>query len=297
MKGSESGTLNQKASGMDRKSGHEGCKTKRTVRFKSGDHPESRPASLMSPDPHVSMVQAIVPHLPGLDPQSLYVISGPFPHQDPTNGTSSGMLMATPLPPGATVVAVPSGPPPPVPGPVQLTKDLTTPIPQPQRVIPCRQETVPRRLHPSVPHVMHWDTHHPTGHPIPLRQPNPPVFFNQPSRSLSPSTGSLSSMCSSDLSSEDSGSNHEGQVDLAKQMANINLGSQQQHQMGNMHPIQMNQYHHPNYNQYNHHQYQQQYHQQQQMYHRFHQQQQQQYQQHQEHMARMANSDQPVPAS
>jgi len=34
----------------------------------------------------------------------------------------------------------------------------------------------------GTPHVMHWDVNHPSGHPVPLRQPNPPVYYNVPTQ-------------------------------------------------------------------------------------------------------------------
>ena len=52
----------------------------------------------------------MVQHLPGLDPEALYVISGPFPQQDNKTGNSKMVIMATPVPKGVTVVAVPAGP-------------------------------------------------------------------------------------------------------------------------------------------------------------------------------------------
>ena len=55
------------------------------------------------------MVQSLVSQLPGLDPESLYVISGPFPKQDQNTKTSTMVIRATPVPAGVTVVAVPSG--------------------------------------------------------------------------------------------------------------------------------------------------------------------------------------------
>ena len=61
--------------------------------------------------------------------------------------------------------------------------------------------------------MMHWDMAHPAGQPIPLRQPLPPVYYNVPPPADNTPSGSQSptSMSCSDLSSEDSGSNHENQ--------------------------------------------------------------------------------------
>lgn len=38
----------------------------------------------------------------------------------------------------------------------------------------------------GTPHVMHWDVNHPSGHPVPLRQPNPPVYYNVPTQTSQP---------------------------------------------------------------------------------------------------------------
>jgi hypothetical protein len=64
------------------------------------------------PGSPVSMLQALVPHLPGIDPEALYVISGPFPQYEAGSGAANMVIMATPVPAGVTVVAVPAGPPP-----------------------------------------------------------------------------------------------------------------------------------------------------------------------------------------
>jgi hypothetical protein len=36
------------------------------------------------------------------------------------------------------------------------------------------------RPHSGMPHMLYWDASHPTGISLPLRQPNPPVYFNVP---------------------------------------------------------------------------------------------------------------------
>lgn len=109
-----------------------GGQTRKRVRF------DDCPGPVLPGSP-VSMVQSLVPHLPGLDPHTLYVISGPFPQYEanssngatstgvtptgatPTQGNSTAsvgsstptvLITATPLPAGIAVVARPSGPPP-----------------------------------------------------------------------------------------------------------------------------------------------------------------------------------------
>merc|ERR1719430_1719616 len=214
----------------------------KTVRFVGGepcDKCESSPMEQMQQNP-VSMVQSLVPHLPGLDKDTIYVISGPFPNYDPVNGPSQ-LLMATPISPGATVVAVPLGPPPVAPSqcpphrqvpndhvsaPVGKCVPQTVPTnhcnnanpysdksrrnsrppPPPQAMPPCCQPPPP--VHgptPRLPHMLHWDAHHPVGQTIPLRQPNPPVYYNVPSHTSSglQSPGSDgSSMSCSDISED-----------------------------------------------------------------------------------------------
>ena len=78
-------------------------RTRKSVRF--NECPGPAPSGLS-----VGMVQSLVSQLPGLDPESLYVISGPFPQQNQDTNTSNMVIMATPVPAGVTVVAVPSGP-------------------------------------------------------------------------------------------------------------------------------------------------------------------------------------------
>merc|ERR1712130_92848 len=58
---------------------------------------------------------------------------------------------------------------------------------------------------PHSPHMLHWDQYHPVGQTIPLRQPNPPVYYNVPSPNSSglQSPGSDgSSMSCSDISED-----------------------------------------------------------------------------------------------
>ena len=78
-------------------------RTRKSVRF--NECPGPAPSGLS-----VGMVQSLVSQLPGLDPESLYVISGPFPQQNQNTNTSNMVIMATPVPAGVTVIAVPSGP-------------------------------------------------------------------------------------------------------------------------------------------------------------------------------------------
>jgi len=161
------------------------------------------------PSPGPEMVPSLLPHLPGLDPQALYVISGPFPQQEEGGGAPNMVIMATPVPQGVTVVAVPAGHPP-APGRSGVLTgqfpagppgppSCAPPTPQPQGPGP---QGAPR---PSRLHLIHWDLAHPAGHPIPLRQPNPPVYY-----SVEPPSGSQSpTMSCSDLS-EDSTSQEAG---------------------------------------------------------------------------------------
>jgi len=180
------------------------------------------------PQNPVSMVQSLVPHLPGLDKDTVYVISGPFPNYDPVSGPSQ-LLMATPISPGVTVVAVPHGPPP---GTVPINQASPSrkflpqtpnqaqtmgrgPPPAPAAG-PMFQPQPPMKTHlptaaaaagnsPNQPHMLHWDMYHPVGQAIPLRQPNPPVYYNVPSHNSSglTSPGSEgSSMSCSDISEE-----------------------------------------------------------------------------------------------
>ena len=105
-------------------------------------------------------------------------ISGPFPNFDPMSGPSQ-LLMATPVSPGATVIAVPMGCPPPhvkqVGGAPQhgLPGPAFHPV-QPQHGLPGPA------FHPVQPHMLHWDCQHPAGQIVSLRQPSGPVYYNVP---------------------------------------------------------------------------------------------------------------------
>ena len=159
--------------------------------------------------------------------------------------------MATPVPTGVTVVAVPSGPPPTqgyrsthVTGgwllsagnfklllsgpalsvckaPPGAPPGLHCPAPEhPGSTAPAPAHNsnlpppAPGSIPPAAPgqrqslHLMHWDLAHPTGQPIPLRQPNPPVYYNvppaNPEGSCQSGSQSPASLSCSDLS-EDSG--------------------------------------------------------------------------------------------
>jgi len=189
----------------------------KTVRFVASDHCASCEGGgageqqLAAPTTPVSMVQTLVPHLPGLDKDKIYVISGPFPNYDPVSGPSQ-MLMATPVSPGATVVAVPVGPPPAPPANTVKAHQRTGSPPPPPRSCPpgaTRFPCPPPGPAPVSPHMLHWDASHPAGQTIPLRQPVPPVYYSLPSQSSSglqspSSEGSSMSESSSQAGEEES---------------------------------------------------------------------------------------------
>lgn len=102
-------------------------------------------------------------------------ILGPFPNFDPVSGPSQ-MLMATPVTAGATIIAVPTGPPPPH-GHQNTVKHQSGHQPP---VAPGPQGQQAPVFHPPHPHMLHWDQHHPGGQIIPLRQPCGPVYYNMP---------------------------------------------------------------------------------------------------------------------
>jgi len=197
----------------------EGGKTVRFVSSETCDRNERTPVEPAISQSPVSMVQSLVPHLPGLDKDTIYVISGPFPNYDPVSGPSQ-LLMATPVTPGATVVAVPLGPPP-AGAPRHHTAHqgnpgqcaVTPPQKHKMRRGPRPILGPPAMYHPQqppqqpspAPHMLHWDQFHPVGQTIPLRQPNPPVYYNVPSPNSSglQSPGSDgSSMSCSDISED-----------------------------------------------------------------------------------------------
>jgi hypothetical protein len=80
-------------------------------------------------------------------------------------------------------------------------------------------------------HLMHWDVAHPAGQPIPLRQPNPPVYYTVPEE-LQASGSQSPAMSCSDLSSEDS-SELGGQWDPASR---LQYQWAAQHQYPGQHP-------------------------------------------------------------
>lgn len=166
------------ASTGDTKTGSGG----KTVRFVAGasentqcDNRQVKPRDSGARSPQLNMVQSLVPHLPGLEKDKVYVISGPFPNFDPVSGPSQ-MLMATPVTAGATIIAVPTGPPPPH-GHQNTVKHQSGHQPP---VAPGPQGQQAPVFHPPHPHMLHWDQHHPGGQIIPLRQPCGPVYYNMP---------------------------------------------------------------------------------------------------------------------
>jgi len=218
---------------MKRSEELEGAKSGKTVRFMNNNNnnieKQQQSAQLYNAAPQQQqhnihpvhgMVQQLVPHLPGLDKDKVYVISGPFPNFDPVSGPSQ-LLMATPVSAGATIIAVPSGPPPP-PGPGQHPQCSAPVNKQDQQQQQQQQQpgSPGHVFHPPNPQMLHWDNHHPTGHIVPLRQPNPPVYYNVPAANTSvPSVHSsgTSSGLQSPSSSEgccmsDSSSDHSDQT-------------------------------------------------------------------------------------
>lgn len=165
----------------------------KTVRFlaSSSDNAQcdNRVKNREAGSPALGMVQGLVPHLPGLEKDKVYVISGPFPNFDPVSGPSQ-MLMATPVTAGATIIAVPTGPPP----PAQHHQVPVSCVPGGGRgVVPPGEAGQAPVFHPPHPHMLHWDSHHPGGQIIPLRQPCAPVYYNLPPGS-GPASGSSSGL-------------------------------------------------------------------------------------------------------
>lgn len=174
---------------------------KKTVRFlnnsdnsncdKIDNGPGQIPVTPTSNNPAINMVQHLVPHLPGLDKDKVYVISGPFPNFDPVSGPSQ-LLMATPVSSGATIIAVPTGPPPPA--SIQNSSNTSVspnkPLNVPVSGAGQQQQQQQQVFHPPSPHMLHWDNHHPGGQILPLRQPNPPVYYNVPTDSVGSSNAS-----------------------------------------------------------------------------------------------------------
>ena len=136
-------------------------------------------------------------------------ILGPFPNFDPVSGPSQ-MLMATPVTAGATIIAVPTGPPPPH-GHQHTVKHQ--PGHQPPVAQPGQQAPV---FHPPHPHMLHWDQHHPGGQIIPLRQPCGPVYYNMPSPGGSASSSGLQSPASEGGSCMSESSSTSGDQDMSE---------------------------------------------------------------------------------
>lgn len=188
----------------------------KTVRFLAGssdntqcDNRQVKPRDSGARSPQLNMVQSLVPHLPGLEKDKVYVISGPFPNFDPVSGPSQ-MLMATPVTAGATIIAVPTGPPPPH-GHQHTVKHQ--PGHQPPVAQPGQQAPV---FHPPHPHMLHWDQHHPGGQIIPLRQPCGPVYYNMPSPGGSASSSGLQSPASEGGSCMSESSSTSGDQDMSE---------------------------------------------------------------------------------
>lgn len=74
--------------------------------------------------------------------------------------------------------------------------------------------------------MLYWDSSHPTGVTIPLRQPNPPVYYNVPEKespSMSGSQSPTSEMTLASSSSELSGEEAGEQEDLSQQLASLSF--------------------------------------------------------------------------
>jgi hypothetical protein len=98
---------------------------------------------------------------------------------------------------------------------------------------PIHQPNMPQ----GGPHIMHWDANHLSGHPVPLRQPNPPVYYNVPAPSTTQGvnnqqnqsqvqdSGSGSQSPSSDMSAQtgsggsDASSEESAAQDLSRQQS------------------------------------------------------------------------------
>jgi len=209
----------------------------KTSRFRHSDTSEKcAPPNIeqMQQNP-MDMVKSLVSQLPGLDRDTVYVISGPFPNYDPAHGHSQ-LIMATPISPGVTVVAVPSVPPsctplPPVPGNIHVNQKTAC-----SHVDKTRMNT----RTPQPPHMLHWDTHHPVGQTMPLRQPNPPVYYNVPSNT---SSGLQSPASDGSYLSDNSSTMYETSSTYRDQKNVIhNYGSYQPHLVG--YPQQGHRQHH-----------------------------------------------------
>jgi len=193
----------------------------KTVRFVAGasetqcDNRSAKTRDSGAHSPQLNMVQSLVPHLPGLEKDKVYVISGPFPNFDPVSGPSQ-MLMATPVTAGATIIAVPTGPPPQLPHGQQNTVKHQSGQPPVGRGSGQQQAPV---FHPPHPHMLHWDQLHPGGQIIPLRQPCGPVYYNLPPGGSANSSG-LQSPASEGGSCMSESSSTSGDQDMSEASSN-----------------------------------------------------------------------------
>ena len=124
------------------------------------------------------------------------------------------MLMATPVTAGATIIAVPTGPPPPAHAP-QLPHVKHQSGQQPPVARGNGQQQAPV-FHPPHPHMLHWDQLHPGGQIIPLRQPCGPVYYNMPSPGGSTNSSGLQSPASEGGSCMSESSSTSGDQDMSE---------------------------------------------------------------------------------
>ena len=98
-------------------------------------------------------------------------VLGPFPTTDP----KCGMMIAQAIPKGYCVIARPLvGMP-----PFTMTKDQIRPLPSAIKPIhESTKEKDPDLTAIKNPKMMLWNQDHLEGKLVPLRQPAPPVFFN-----------------------------------------------------------------------------------------------------------------------
>lgn len=95
---------------------------------------------------------------------------GPYPSQD----HKCGVMIAKPIPPGSTVIAKPV-----IPGKPSTAGSTSLPLSIPSQFLPSAANA-----NTFAPKAMIWNNQFPDGQLVPLRQPEPAVYFFQQQKAI-----------------------------------------------------------------------------------------------------------------
>ncbi len=123
-------------------------------------------------------------HDNNLDPNQTYILSGPYVRYDPATMTYMGVFAAKPVPRGMTVIATPTNH-----RPALVPSTAATPINPdaapfvPRTTTPAAAVNALPMKNKAAPCFMYWSSECPEGKLVPMRQPQPPVYFQPQNQS------------------------------------------------------------------------------------------------------------------